>query len=195
MSLDALEQARAVTFPMILDDRLRAELVDLDTYFAVTNALSPRILEPTAFGFQPPEARIAAALHLYRMQQDSHQEALVFVDAHDQPAGFCAGRFENATTFLIDSVGLLPQMRGQGLFVRFLRHYINYLGQVGYERVVGYAPPGNRAVIISALKAGFAVSGMDITEMDGPRVQLIFHVQPDRCEAFGRVLGRPPDAP
>jgi RimJ/RimL family protein N-acetyltransferase len=166
-------------FPMTLPGELIARPIDLDTYFNVAQQLDALIFTPLPMQYTLPAERHLDKRHLYAQQQGAHQEAIAIMVDDEHAVGYVAGRTLGALVYLIDRCALLPAVQGQGIGTAFLRQYVAYLTAYGYEHVVGYCAPTNRAALIAGLKAGFMVSGMEISD-DGPLVKLLYVCHDDR---------------
>ena len=186
---DLFAKEHSKHFPMQLPHHIIGRLVPLETYFAVEEALEPHVFLAhvnVQRHFSTPSGRRTAQSRLSQLQQQGHQEAIVFYDA-DRPIGWSAGRMENANEFLMDVTGLLPAYQSKGIYSAFLRLYLPYLRDLGYERVLSYHSPSNRAVLIAKLKAGFVIRATVFRENAGASVQLVYFLHEDRLTAFEEV--------
>lgn len=184
-------------FPLALPQGVTGRLVELQTYFDVEDALEPGVfpLHPNMERhFSTPSERHDHSRRLGDLQRQGHQEAIVFYDA-DKPIGWFAGRMENASEFLMDVTGILPEYQRKGIYGAFLRLYLPYLRDVGYERVISYHSPTNRAVLIAKLKVGFVIRGMVLRENAGASVQLVYFLHQDRYDAFEDTHSLQPNPP
>jgi GNAT superfamily N-acetyltransferase len=132
--------------------------------------------------FATPETRHEGLQHVR-----SHPEWIVFYNT-EEPIGWFYGYMEDEETFFIDTMGLVPAFRGQGIYSAFLVQLIEYLRAAGYERVATTHHPNNRAALIADLKVGFDIVGMELNESHGPMVKMVCYLHEDRREAFERVF-------
>ena len=185
-----IDEQRAKHFPMQLPDQIVGRNVPLQTYFDVEDALEPVIFpenERINRWFNLPEARRDHRKDfLFGLQRNTHQDAIVFY--HDEkPIGWSAGRMTGATEFMMDVTGIHPDYQQRGIYTQFLRLYMAYLRDVGYERVISYHSPTNRAVLIAKLKAGFVIAGTEFREHAGASVKVVYLLHQDRYERFEDV--------
>lgn len=177
-------------FPMSLPNDVVVRAVDLNTYFDVEDTLEPHIFPENAHTqrwFNLPEGRRdERKKQLFALQRETHQDAVVFY-AGDEAIGWSAGRMTGATEFMMDVTGIHPDWQGKGIYTAFLRAYVSYLRDVGYERVISYHSPTNRAVLIAKLKAGFVITGLTFREHAGPSVQMGYFLHEDRYQTFENV--------
>lgn len=177
-------------FPMQLPHGIVAHNVNLQTYFDVEDALEPTVFpENSAIArwfSLPPERRDELKKVLFSLQRSTHQDAIIFYDGK-QAVGWSAGRMTGASEFLMDVTGILPVYQNKGIYTNFLKLYIPYLRDIGYERVVSYHSPTNRAVLIAKLKAGFIITATEFREHAGASVKLTYFLHEDRYQTFEDV--------
>jgi len=177
-------------FPMHLPNGITGKNVDLQTYFDVEDTLEPLVFpenERTArWASIPAERRDERKRTLSLLQRQTHLDAVVFYD-DDTPIGWSAGRMTGALEFMMDVTGIHPDYQSKKIYQTFLKKYLAYLRDIGYERVISYHSPTNRAVLISKLKAGFYIAGTEFREHAGASVKLAYLLHQDRYEAFEDV--------
>lgn len=177
-------------FPMELAQGIIARNVDLETCFAVEDALGPLIFpenDRNARWFSLPSERSDERKQaLMTLQKNTHQDGIVFYDG-DKAIGWSIGRMTGASDFMMDDTGIHPDYQRKGIYVSFLRLFLPYLRDIGYERVVSYHSPTNRAVLIAKLKAGFVITATEFREHVGASVKLAYFLHEDRYQAFEDV--------
>lgn len=192
---DIFAEERAKYFPMELPNHIVAKPIELETYFAIEAVLEEKIFPSnsnTSRWFSLPAERRDAKRRLNSLHRATHQETIVFYD-NDTPIGYSAGRMTSATEFMMNDTGILPHYRRKGIYSAFLKLYLPYLRDCGYERVASYHSPTNRAILIAKLKAGFNISGMELREHVGASVKLAYFLHEDRFAAFENVHSLDPD--
>ena len=130
---------------------------------------------------------------LMALQRETHQDAVVFYDK-DTPVGWSAGRMTGSSEFMMDVTGLHPDYQSKGIYTQFLSLYVSYLRDIGYERVLSYHSPTNRAILIAKLKAGFIIAGTEFREHAGASVKLVYYLHKDRYESFEDVHSLQPQS-
>jgi len=185
--MNSIFPAHATThFPLQLPHGVEGRLIDLTTYFEIEDRLEPLVFPEhpnLERHFSTPADRQNNSRQLSALQRQTHQEAIAFY-VGDEVIGWAAGRMENASEFLMDVTGIVPSYQGKGIYSAFLKSYLPYLRDVGYERVISYHSPTNRAVLIAKLKVGFVIRGMMFRENAGASVQLVYFFHEDRFRAF-----------
>jgi len=186
------EEIRKQFFPMKLPSGIVARSMDQDaaqeSIGAINHLIFPADFKQTVGLFEAPETRRERLEHLQKLHAYSQPEWIVFYNAKDEPIGWFYGYMEDGETFFIDTIGLVPAFRGQGIYSAFLRQLIAYLRAIGYERLTTSHGPNNRAALIADLKAGFDIVGLELHESHGPLVKTAYHLHEDRRQAFERVF-------
>ncbi|WP_437541777.1 GNAT family N-acetyltransferase [Sorangium sp. So ce367] len=87
-----------------------------------------------------------------------------------------SGHQRDAETYRMWHSVIHPDYRRRGLYREFLRRVLAYTRELGFDYVVSEHAPGNNAVLIAKLKAGFRIVAMDIDAATGPGLNLrYFH--------------------
>jgi len=194
---DTFSEQKKTHFPMELPNGIIGRNVALETYFDVEDTLEPLIFpenDRTARWFSlPVERRDDRKQALFALQRQTHLDAVVFYDGKEA-VGWSAGRMTGAMEFMMDVTGVHPDYQSKGIYTTFLKKYLAYLRDVGYERVISYHSPTNRAVLIAKLKAGFYIAGTEFREHAGATVKLAYLLHQDRYETFEDVHSLQPQA-
>jgi len=182
-------------FPMKLPSGVVARSMDQDAaqeYIkAINHLIFPADFKQTVGLFEAPMARHERLDRLRKQHARSSPEWLVFFNAADEPIGWFLGYMEDEETFFIDTIGLIPAFRGQGIYSAFLRQFIVYLRMIGYERLTTSHGPNVRAALIADLKVGFDIVGIELHEGHGVWVKTAYHLHEDRRQAFEHVFSTP----
>jgi GNAT superfamily N-acetyltransferase len=182
-------------FPMKLSSGVVARSMDRDAaqefIKTINHLIFPADYKQSVGLFETPEARHESLERLRKVHARSSPIWLVFFNAEDEPIGWFLGFMEDEETFFIDTVGLIPAYRSQGIYSAFLRQFIVYLRAMGYERLTTSHGPNTRAALIADLKAGFDIVGIELHEGCGPLVKTVYHLHEDRRQAFERVFSTP----
>ncbi|MEN9825595.1 MAG: hypothetical protein RI953_1340 [Pseudomonadota bacterium] len=138
-----------------------------------------------------PEARAKAIAELQESTGYNalHQEHFLFM-FKGEPIGWSTGETQDFMTYYMRNSGILPEHQKLGLYSKFLDHFSKYIERIGYERLTSQHKADNSEMLITKLKAGFVITGMDLDERWGALVRLTKFLKPDRESAFGRCFGR-----
>jgi len=186
---------RASFFPVELPGGVTARRVDRGVAQGAIAQIGAQVFVPReALGqFVPPAARRGALARAGRPHTPSSPEWIVVYSEQDEPVGWLYGYLEDAETFFIDTVGLIPAFRRRGIYTALLQHLIAYLGALGCERLTTSHHPNNRAVMIPELKAGFNIVGLELHEGCGPLIRMAYLFHLDRRQAFRSVFRLAPE--
>jgi len=77
-----------------------------------------------------------------------------------------------------------PNYRRQGLYGEYLRRIIDYTKELGFDAIVSDHSPGNNAVLIAKLKAGFRIFSLEIDPAVGTSVCLRYFHDPAHLAAY-----------
>ena len=192
-----IEDIRKNFFPMRLSDGGIAHSMDRKSALKIIEVFNERIF-PRGFKeetgvFRPPKERAQRVAQLWEQRIDTHPEWIVFFDQDDHPIGWFYGYMEDEETFFIDTIGLVPEVRAKGIYQAFLKQLIQYLKAAGYERLTSSHHPNNRAVLISELKVGFNIVGLEINESAGPILRVAHPLHEDRRLGFERIFCMKPE--
>jgi RimJ/RimL family protein N-acetyltransferase len=185
------DDIRKQFFPMNLPFGVTAHSMDREAAQESIERFNHRIFTPDfkeTGVFRPPQARGERAARLWEARIDTHPEWIIFFDKGEDPIGWFYGYMEDEETFFIDTIGLVPEVRKQGIYQAFLEKLIDYLKAVGYERLTSSHHPNNRAVLIAELKVGFNIVGLEINESAGPVLRVAHPLHEDRRLGFERVF-------
>jgi GNAT superfamily N-acetyltransferase len=118
-----------------------------------------------------------------------HHEWFLFVDPKGTPVGWHIGEAEDWATFYMRNTGILPEHQDKGIYDAFFDAFMNYLSELGYERVSSQHKATNRRILIMKLKRGFDIAGLELTENWGPLVKRVRLLAPERRLSFYRQYG------
>ena len=88
------------------------------------------------------------------------------------------------------SSGIVPEHRRRGLYRSLIPVVLEYARNEGFQAVVSRHNLTNNAVIIPKLKAGFVISGFDVSDRFGTLVQLSYFFNPLRRKVFDVRVGQ-----
>ena len=143
--------------------------------------------------FATPTNRQTKQAQLRQQHSRSASEWIVFFGENKCAVGWFYGYMEDEESFFIDTIGLIPEYRGAGIYTAFLARLQEYLKAKGYERLSTSHMPNNRGALIADLKAGFTIVGMELDESHGIQVKLAYSLYDDRRRAFERVFSVEPE--
>lgn len=93
------------------------------------------------------------------------------------------GGMESGTYYMANSC-ILPEFRRKGLYSKLLDTVIEISKKTGYQTITSRHVSGNNPVIIAKLKAGFKITGFEMSEIHGHLIHLTYFHNKLRGEAF-----------
>jgi ribosomal protein S18 acetylase RimI-like enzyme len=94
---------------------------------------------------------------------------------NDEMVGFSFGWQENPTMFFMAASLVLPEYRKMGLYSKMAEKVLEISKEKGFQSVSSFHVATNNPVIISKLKLGFTISGLQLDAVHGVLVRLIYH--------------------
>lgn len=91
----------------------------------------------------------------------------------DTPIGFHYSSQLPERVILMRDTGILPEHQGKGLYKAFLSMLLKQFDEAGFREVVSFHKSTNNQVIVPKLKAGFIISGFEVS-VDGLHVKLSY---------------------
>lgn len=109
--------------------------------------------------------------------------------------GFSFGFQETQETFYMMASAILPEHRGKGLYNELLKIVINKCKAEGFQKISGTHCATNNPVLIAKLKAGFIFSKIELSDMFGTIIHLVYFTNPLRRKVMDYRSGlHVPDA-
>ena len=109
-----------------------------------------------------------------------HKEQFIGWHTGDQIAG---------DTFYMRNSGVLPAFQGRGLYTAMLGTILPALASLGFQVVTSKHNASNNRVIIPKLKAGFCITGLELSDRFGTLVRLEYFVNSQRREVMDYRCG------
>ena len=98
----------------------------------------------------------------------------------DKFIGWHCGDQKSREEFYMRNTGLFPEYQGRGIYTAMLKHIPKALAAIGFQVISSKHNATNNRVIIPKLKAGFIISGLDISDRFGTLVRLEYFTNPTR---------------
>lgn len=117
-----------------------------------------------------------------------HKEHFLFIK-RGESVGWSTDETMDFMTCYMRNTGILPEHQNRGLYSIFPQTLTKYLEEIGYERLSSQHSPDNSKMLITKLKAGFMVTGMDLDERWGSLVRLTKLLKNDRSKVFSNCFG------
>jgi len=109
--------------------------------------------------------------------------------------GWSFGVQESSETYFMANTGILPQHQNRGIYSALLPRILDMLKEEGFQIVHSRHVATNNQVLIPKLKAGFIVTGFELSDVFGILVHLSYFFNPIRRKVLDVRVGQArPDA-
>lgn len=98
----------------------------------------------------------------------------------DECIGWHYGWQENSEKYYMCNTAIFPEHRKQGIYSALLQHILSIIKKQGFQILYSRHHCTNNAVIVPKLKAGFTISGFEISDRFGTLVHLSYFFNPLR---------------
>ncbi len=114
---------------------------------------------------------------------------------HQEFIGWSFGRQESAEKYYMVNTGILPQHQGKGIYSALLPRILGALQREGFQIVYSRHVATNNQVLVPKLKAGFVITGIEVSDVFGVLVHLSYFFNPLRRKVLDVRVGQArPDA-
>lgn len=117
-------------------------------------------------------------------EQTKGLELRLAVYDRDKLAALSYGLQTSSANFLMGISLVLPEYRRQGLYTLMLKSVIKFTNENGFQTITSHHKPSNPAILIAKLKAGFVISGIDMSDMMGTLIRLTYFHSEKRKSIF-----------
>ena len=171
--------------------------IDPKEFRPAFDELRPRVFADT-LSYDPrtiwTEAETEALSRLRSRMGDVFELVLGIYRGEDL-VGWSMGWQEDAATYKMVNTGILPEHQGKGIYKAILPRTLEILKQEGFQVVVSYHNATNNAVIVPKLRAGFIISGFEVSDRFGLIVRLAYYFNETRRRIMDVRVGQArPDA-
>lgn len=139
--------------------------------------------------YRLPKGRRKKVMTLAAEFWKAHHEWFLFLDKNGNVVGWFMGEAESVIGFYMRNTGILPKHQNKGIYSEFLKVFVKYLKELGYERILSQHKVTNKKILLSKIKAGFIICNLELTEMWGPMVKLVKIIHKDRRDYFIEHFG------
>jgi GNAT superfamily N-acetyltransferase len=108
----------------------------------------------------------------------------------DELAGWSFGWQESAEKYYMTNTGIFPQHQGKGIYSALLPRILDILRGEGFQIVTSRHTATNNRVLVPKLKAGFIISGFEISDVFGLLVHLSYFFNPVRRKVMDVRAGQ-----
>jgi len=114
---------------------------------------------------------------------------------HQEFIGWSFGRQESAETYSMVNTAIFPQHQGKGIYSALLPRLLGAIQREGFQIVSCRHVATNNQVLVPKLKAGFMITGVELSDVFGVLVHLSYFFNPIRRKVLDVRAGQVrPDA-
>jgi len=157
-----------------LFDDYYARVVDDATIFKIMKE-NLKAMFPNSIEFKPKEVLDKVALGQFekRVKEQKQPFRLNYLIEKDRElAGWCTSYEAAPDDFHMHNSGVFEPHKRKGLYSAVLKLVLEYAKNQGYLKVSSRHHVSNNAIIIPKLKAGFLITGFDVSEKFGLMLEL-----------------------
>jgi GNAT superfamily N-acetyltransferase len=109
--------------------------------------------------------------------------------------GWSFGRQESAEKYYMVNTAIFPQHQGKGIYSALLPRILSALQREGFQIVYSRHVATHNQVLVPKLKAGFVITGIEVSDVFGVLVHLAYFFNPLRRKVLDVRVGQArPDA-
>lgn len=136
------------------------------------------------FGYQPEDTFSASeVLSIRRLQQQMTSRYRLRLGIYHRQTdfvGWTVGWQRDSDVFYMANTGILPEHQSRGIYSHLLPVLLDIVGTEGFQVVESRHTASNNRVIIPKLKAGFNLSGFEVSDQFGTLVWLRYYFNKTR---------------
>lgn len=106
---------------------------------------------------------------------DNYYKLRLYILKGNSRIGWFLGEQMNRETFYMRNTGIFEEFRNKGIYKRLLSLLIEILKEKGFQKITSSHIVTNNHVITAKLKAGFMISGFEISDRLGLFVNLTYN--------------------
>jgi len=174
-----------------LFDGYRIEMMEADAFFELEKPLSKGMFDHT-ISFNARDT----------LHEEEQERVLKLLENFDKTINIFLGLFKGdefvgwswgwqckADEFYMCNSAVLPAHRRKGLYTALMQEMMKEVKRLGFQVIKSRHTTVNNAVLIPKLKAGFVITGMEVSDMFGTLVNLSYFINPVRRKAIDYRVG------
>lgn len=187
-----LVNSRKKFFPFQLQNNITINIATNEEFQSVCNKyfddLFPKHTKDSELE-RGMEARNDKLKLLIKNYQDFHSEKILIYNENHLPIGWLCGGSNDSHTFYMRNTGIINSYQGRKIYTQLLNYFLDYIKNLGYERVTSQHLGTNKGVLIPKLKYGFEICGLELHENYGAMIKLVYHFHIDRKRLYYNKYG------
>lgn len=137
----------------------------------------------------------AEKLKLKNMPNMNTQRYQLVAKDGDRIIGWSFGIQRTYDDLYMVNSAVFTEYRRQGIYTELMKRSVDYITQLGFQRIFSRHKMSNNDIIIPKLKFGFVITGFEVGDVFGNLVELSYYTNPRRRELLDIRIGmrRPTD--
>jgi RimJ/RimL family protein N-acetyltransferase len=175
--------------PLLGDYTLR--MLDDADFDAVFREYHPRVFAGT-WSFDVGQALSAeerAAVDLLRQRVGERYRLNLGIYHHERCVGWSFGIQDGPERFYMINTGILPEHQNRGIYTALLPNVLERVRAEGFQIVYSRHTATNNRILVLKLKAGFVITGIEISDQFGLLVHLSYFFNPLRRRVLDVRVG------
>ncbi|MFC5269279.1 hypothetical protein [Adhaeribacter terreus] len=176
----------------LFDDYYLEAATDKPAFDAFFMANSPKVFSATStFSYQQALSKMEnEQLEKLGSNLDNSYRLCFYLKKGEEKIGWFKGEQKDKDSFSMSNTGIFPAHQQQGIYKAMLPKVLNLLQEAGFQRVISYHQATNNTIIIPKLKAGFLITGFEISDEYGLLIKLTYYFNETRRQAIDFRVGR-----
>ncbi|MEO8208977.1 MAG: GNAT family N-acetyltransferase [bacterium] len=107
----------------------------------------------------------------------------------EERIGWFFGKQSDYETFYMTNTGIFKEHRNKGIYKKMLQVILDILKEQGFQKVSSRHSVTNNNIIVPKLKAGFVISGLEVSDVFGMLVHLTYYYNKVRRKLVDYRIG------
>lgn len=108
----------------------------------------------------------------------------LFINKGDERIGWFTGVQHDRETFYMMNTGIFKPHQGKGIYTALLPKILSLLQAEGFQKVTSRHNATNNQILVPKLKAGFIISGVEISDVFGLLIHLTYFFNETRRQVM-----------
>ena len=138
-------------------------------------------------GILSPEEKAKRSEHAGKLKDVERYH--LFAKKEGEVIGWSFGMQKGADDFFMRNSAVFPAHRRSGVYTGMLERSVQYLSELGFQRIYSLHKMANNPVLIAKLKFGFVLTGFRISDRNGCMAELTYFTNEKRKALYEVRVG------
>lgn len=159
------------------------EFISPKDFFPFFHEIRPKIFESNFdFDVQAVQSEIEKEKQSRMPLMENVQRYQLVVKDGDKIIGWSFGIQRTYQDFYMVNAAVFPEYRRRGIYTELMRRAVEYITDLGFQRIYSRHKMSNNEIIIPKLKFGFVITGFEVGDVFGNLVELSYYTNSKRRE-------------